>query len=57
MNAFHQLRDFDVVRRPLDDLGVMTFLEFETGRENHENSSKHHVWGFVEEIVVQLSRV
>ena len=57
VDALHQLRDLDVVRRPLDDLGVVAALELEAGRQNHEDSSQHHVRSFVEEVVVQLRRV
>ena len=56
VDALH-LRDLDVVRRPLDDLGVVAALELEAGRQNHEDSSQHHVRSFVEEVVVQLRRV
>ncbi len=35
VDAFHELRNLDVVRRPLDDLRVVASLELETGGEDH----------------------
>ena len=57
VDALHQLRNLDVVRRPFDDLRVVAFFELEAGGQDHEDSSQHHVRGLVEEVVVQLRRV
>ena len=38
-------------------LTIVTTFKLEAGSENHEHSSQHHVWGLVEEIVVQLGGV